>query len=346
MAEAPSSLLLLRPCAGAEDGLELALTSSAAAGTSAAIRFLVSEERDAAWPVVHAVQRQLAERGFDVSVIATGAVGPNRKADQLARGVAAAMSTHRVVVVADSDAELTEACLSSLVAPILEGRAEAVWAPPVESPGCTWGDRLSGAVLDASLHAFVLLGSLDPHGMVGKTFAVDAPSLARAGGFEGVTEHLGEDVELGRRLRAMGARVEVGDHVVRAMVRGRTVRAVFERYKRWVTVVRAQRPWLLPSYPLLLAAGPLQLVAGLVAAGLDGALGLVALGGVLVARSLVTALVRRRAVSRSMSPSLLPWLADTLLLAAWVGALVSTTVQWRGVRLHVTRGGRVVQEAP
>ena len=51
---------------------------------------------------------------------------------------------------------------------------------------------------------------------------------------------------------------------------GRTFADVVARYARWITVIRAQRPHLLPSYPLLFAQLPLVLALVLAAVAHEG----------------------------------------------------------------------------
>jgi GT2 family glycosyltransferase len=43
--------------------------------------------------------------------------------------------------------------------------------------------------------------TLDPHGLVGKTFAVRLDALRDTGGFGELVHHVGEDMELARPLR-------------------------------------------------------------------------------------------------------------------------------------------------
>src|SRR5690606_35045969 len=122
--------------------------------------------------------------------------------------------------------------------------------------------------------AFSLLGRLEPHGLlVGKTFAVRLTALRRVGGFAALVQHLGEDMELARRLREQGSCVQESDTVVSSLASRRSVGQVLARYARWLLVIRAQRPALLASYPLLLAATPGLLAAGSLAIvrGLPGA---------------------------------------------------------------------------
>ena len=166
---------LIRPCAGDEPALARALGSTALAARSfpMAVRFAVASLTDTATPAAEAARGQLRASGLDAEVVVTGARGPNRKADQLARTLDREPCAP-IVIVADSDVDLTGLPLDDLVAALASPGVGAVWATPIEVAASTGADRASAAVLDASLHAFPLLAALDPRGVVGKLFAVRA----------------------------------------------------------------------------------------------------------------------------------------------------------------------------
>ena len=280
--------------------------------------------------------------GIDASVVLTAAGGPNRKAGQLAAVIAAEPRPFDVALIADSDVDLAGANLDALVAP-LAARADlaAVWAPPIEAGVArTLGNRASAALLGASLHAFPLLAGLDRGGLVGKLFAVKREALAEAGGFGALVAHLGEDMELARRLRARGHAVEAAPIVARSLVAGRTWEQVERRIARWITVIRAQRPALLPSYPaLFFATVPIALLAALAARPAPAAAALVAVAlRVAVAVAATRAAGGRVTVSRLALDALL---ADALLACAFARALRSRRVVWRDVALTIDGSGRL-----
>jgi ceramide glucosyltransferase len=340
-ASATRALLVLRPCAGAEPHLERGLGSSRAAGKGARVRFLVADTADAAVPTIVRVCAALTAEGHDAKVQVTGARAPNRKAAQLARAIEAERDRADLVLVADSDVELSPESVAAVLAPIAAGEADAAWVPPVETCPATAADRASSSVLDASLHAFPLLAGIDHHGMVGKLFAVRAEALAVAGGFGALAERLGEDVELARRLRRSGFRVQACHTVTSSLASGRTWAEVIARYARWIGVVRGQRPALLASYPLLLAATPLILALGLVAVCREGLAGGAALLVAVFVRWGTAVLARVRA-ERSIRGALVAGLvADVVLLAAFARAMTTRELEWRGVRLALGRDGLV-----
>lgn len=331
----PNALLVLRPVAGDEPWLERALASSRAAASvtkDLSVRFLVGEASDSARPVAERVADALSSEGIDAAVLVTDARGPNRKADQLARALAKAPRREgERVLVADADVALDGDVVRALLSACDAGAALA-WAPPVEIAPRTIGDRVSAAVLESTLHAFSLLGRLDPRGVVGKCFAVDRATLESVD-IASLRHHLGEDMELGRRLAAIGADTAMVSAGARSIAFGRTFAAVVARYRRWLLVIRAQRPALLASYPLLLASTPVALAVAAFSG--DRA----AIATILAARALVGVFALRSA-SVAIRPSRLAFgfVADVVLLAAWIGALASARVRWRGVPLALRAG--------
>jgi ceramide glucosyltransferase len=344
--------LLVRPCRGAESALRANLLSVAElrGAEGLAVVFAVPDASDAAWPVALEAAQELRARGVDARAELTSTEGPNNKAAQL-EVVCHRAPERALVVVADSDVDLTGVDLGAMLEPLRRTESVgATWVPPVEGRGLgarredpsgtpTLGDRLSAAVLSASLHAFPVLVGLDADGMVGKLFAIRREALRAVGGFGAFVSVLGEDVELARRVREAGFTVEALPFVARARVRGRSVSAVVGRFGRWLTVVRAQRPALLASYPLLFSATLPILLLGL------------ALGpSTLTLAAASTTAFARWSVGRFASyvagvraPSF-AWMlaADVLLLCALVRALSTRTVEWRGRKLAIGRKGALL----
>ncbi len=340
--QSSARVVIVRPCAGAEPELARCLASwpRVHAGPLPAVIFAVGDPLDPALPVAQAAADRLRARGVDARVLVTRAAGPNHKASQLAAAVEAAGDAD-VVVVADSDVDLEGLDLGALVDPIAASKkVAACWAPPVErGVARTLGDRASQAVLGASLHAFPLLSRLDRRGMVGKLVALRRSSLSAVGGFASLAGVLGEDVELARRLAERGDEVVVAAITAPSLASGRDLRVVLSRYTRWLSVVRRQRPALFVSYPLLFAATPILAPLALAA----GAPWIAALSVALrlsVARWAQSACGRRRSLPDTLIEA---GLADALLLAAFGQALVARRVVWRGARLRVLAGGRLVE---
>lgn len=341
----PLRILVVRPCAGSEPGLDRALLSLSFARSShpVACRFAVAGASDpAALPAANAASA-LRGAGIDATVVFTSADAPNHKAAQIEAVLAHEREPFDVLVVADSDVDLTAFDLDALLAPLLaDASVGAVWAPPVETGPLTGGgDRASRALLSASLHAFTILGALDGAGLVGKLFAVRPDAIRATGGFAPMTRVLGEDMELARRLRVAGRTVKVAPVVARSLKTGRSWRGSVDRYARWLAVIRAQRPHLLASYPLLFFATPLVLLTSALLAPFSPALSLAAASVAVLTRLLVACAARALAGARfaPFTSMVDAALADTLLAHAFVRSLATRTITWRGRTLTIDRRG-------
>jgi ceramide glucosyltransferase len=345
----PLHCLVIRPCAGNEPFLQQSLESSHVLfeNVVCSLVFAVADETDRALPVARAVCHTLRSRGLDVTVMVTGAKGFNQKASQLAI-VTARTPMHDVVVVMDSDVDCTGLSLQKLLAPMtFNPTIAAVWVPVIEHAGNTIADRASEAVLVGSLHAFPLLSMLDPHGMVSKVVALRKEALTLVGGFSAVEQTLGEDMELARRFRTADWCVRVYPGTVKSLAVGRSWQGIVLRYARWIAVIRSQRPWLLVSYPAMFFATSLVCLVGVGLTRVSEATMMsnaVALSACVVAMGsrVAVAVCGRKIVGSPLSNSMMDvLLADVLLVCAFVTALTTRTVVWRGRKLHVASGGTV-----
>lgn len=328
-------LLLLRPCAGAEPTLERCLGSLPRGLRGPLhVRFVTAAPGDAAEPAIQAAISRLRAAGHRAELVHGPPLGPNRKLSQLHAGLQG--TSEPVVLCADSDVDLGSLELPALLGGLQAGLA-ACWAPPTERTGPGLGDRLSEAVLGGSLHAFPLLCGVDPGGMVGKCFALRREALDAVGGLLPLVETLGEDMELAARLRSRGLPVGPAATLAHSLARDRRPADVLARLSRWILVIRAQRPALLPSYPLLLASSPLAILLALLAG--QPSIALVTL----LARLLLAALARRRCgLPLRPGPLLLATLAaDPVLLMAWALALARRELVWRGQRMRIDPRGRL-----
>lgn len=346
----PLRVSVVRPCAGSEPELDRALMSTTAfvrrlrertPQSDVSVRIAIATHDDPAAPTASRLVRELRLEPTPISaeLVVTDAMGPNYKADQLGHVLADVACD--VVIVADSDVDLTSVNPDDLLAPLEESpHLAAVWCAPVEIAPKTFGDLASAGVLESSLHSFGLLGALDARGLVGKLTAIRARDLERVGGFSSLRYHLGEDMELARRLSDLGKPIVLSEAQAPSLAQGRSLASVLSRYSRWLHVIRAQRPLLLLSYPLLLAFFPVYAVFISLAAPESAAL----LIGVGIAVRVAIG-VAARALSRRDLKGLLTAivLSDLTLLWALSSALFATRIIWRGRVLEIARGGQLVE---
>ena len=333
--------VLVRPLAGDEPGLAARL---AHAGHIPAVRLCVGAEDDGAGRAARRAAGVLGQAGVDARVVVTAAHGPNHKIDQVARALES--TTWDVAVVCDSDVLLADVDLREALARFADPGLGALWLAAVPGPGgVTLGDRATAAVLAGSLHAFPLLAHLDRDGFVGKAFLVRRSAAEAAGGLERLRVYLGEDVELGRRVRAAGYHVAPGRPVLRTAPRHMSFTEAVDRFARWLAVVRRQRPALLLSYPLVFAATTpaLALAFTLTDVGVQCHVAGLAL---LVARAVVFAVCRGLAgLPRGPLVFVVDLvLADVVLWAALWRSLSARAIHWRGRVLAFDARGRLIDD--
>jgi ceramide glucosyltransferase len=342
-ARARRRVLVVRPCTGDDATVTRAMATMPTAVADLEVTWVgcVADAEDAAWPLVQRCATALRARGVDAHALLTGATGPNRKAEQVAHAHAMHGGGHDALVIIDADVDMAtvdlDALLAALGGTLDDGRiVGATWCPPAEPRATTWADRLSQAVLNGSWHAFSVLARLDPRVVVGKTLAIDAEAIARIGDLHELRHYLGEDFELGRRIEAAGLVVHAVPRPVASLVAGRSLAQVVERYTRWLWVVRAQRPWRLLGYPLLIAAAPLLLVGAALVAPLAPMTAVGVAVSTFAARLAVTMVSGSGRVGAPIALA-----ADVLLLVALLRACTRRSVRWAEHTLRLGGDGRL-----
>ncbi len=348
-------IALVRPCEGLDPSLAETLRSSAMARYDGprTIFFCVPSAADPAYAVVERVRDELVAAGADARLVVTAIDTPaNRKAAQLAVVDAQLppLGEAPLLVVADSDVQLDDESLPSLVSALLCDRdAGAASAPPIDVSAATAGDRWSAALLSSTPHALLALAALSERSggvplLAGALLAVKREALAAVGGFGSLEPYLGEDFELARRLHDAGLTMATSAAPARFTDSGRSLRGIVRRYARWSLVVRRQRPTLFATYLLLLGCTPLVATGALLAAaarsdGWPHAIGAAAL--LVVARTWLAMTLRRcYGVAGGWTRALVAMLAGELLICAGATqAGASAEVEWRGRRFYVGERG-------
>lgn len=347
------SIDILVPCEGAEPALYenlMSLLRVPYAGPRQ-VFFLLPDSGDSAYAVALAVvrdaARDLALCSIAVQVICTAPQAlENRKVAQLICGLK--RSTAEYVVCADSDVCLQDDDLQALLFALEEKSARpvgAAFAAPIEVAGTTLADRASAAVVGGSPQSFLALYGLaamlgGTPSMAGALCALRKSALLTIGGFEGVRNCLGEDHELAQRFARAGFDVKLSHRPARCHDSARSAWQVITRVARWLTVVRAQRPLLLATYPLLIAATPALSIAAVIVRSP------VCIGftfAVILLRTLLGYSLRRFfGISIRLGTALGEvFLSEGLLWLGFVRAVCSRKIVWRGHSFYVDRGGRM-----
>jgi ceramide glucosyltransferase len=295
---------------------------------------------DAAWPLARAMAARYPRR-FRV-VLQQGAPGFNPKVNQLLTLERAAQ--HELVLVSDSNARLPPHALLELAAAFDDPNVGCV-----SNPVSGTGHRSLGALLDnlhlaASVGAGQLAAKLvgDRDLVVGKSMALRRSALAALGGFSRYRDVLAEDYVIGQELTGrLGLKVVIARTPVQNVAVHRSVGSFFRRYLRWGVIHRTAvslptslsqallNPWPLSLLAAAIEPSPRTLLISALTFSLKAALDLAA------ARALGCGPLGWRGVAAVA-------VKDPLLFVCWCYGLVVRTVEWRGHRLRVTRGSRLV----
>ncbi len=334
---------VLKPLAGCEDELAENLRSFAALDWPDHELLLgVASLADAAVPVARAfiaAHPQVAAR----LVLTDPGAALNPKVAQLVR--LAEEARGEVVVVSDANVRVPPTYLRDLVGALDEPGVGLATSVVVGS-----GERTLGAALEnlqwlAHVAPGVVAGATVTGRpiSIGKSMAIRAADLARVGGFASVGDVLAEDHVLAQRF----ARAGIGVRLSLAPVENRnvdcTLRRSVERHTRWGRMRRFIAPQGFFLEPLLSPIVTASL-ACLVSPSRDAAFALlVALVVQAVGASYAALLLRGRV------PLWLPPLEVArayVLFGAWLGAVASRRIAWRGHPFELRAGTRLVPAGP
>ena len=305
------------------------------------IVFGVSDERDAAAPIVRALIEDFPDREIDLAV-SRRRIGDNLKVSNLDNMLARAK--HEYLVIVDSDIKVGEDYLRSVISPLLEENVGLVTCL-YKAAGCRgFVSTLEAVGLTAEFAPGVLSAWL-LEGMtfaLGSTMALTKTQLESIGGFRRLSSYLADDFMLGNLVAAQGRQVRLSNYVVETTLEPCGFLAMFKHQLRWARSTRISRPLgylgLIMTYGTPLALAYLTLDLGSKA-------GWLMLAATLCVRLAMGWLIgvhwlRDRVLRKYFW--LLP-VRDLMSLVVWFLGLIGRRVEWRGRRFEVLRDGQIVE---
>jgi ceramide glucosyltransferase len=333
---APPPISVLKPLAGAEEGLEENLRSFFEQRyASFEILFAVRGAGDPAIAVVERLQARYPAVPSSLTVTGEPPYA-NAKVYSLDRMLTAAR--HDLLVMADSDVRVTPDLLSTIAAEFQDPKLGMATCPYRAVPGCSFWSTLEAVGLNTEFIGGVLVARM-LDGMkfaLGPAIAARRETLARIGGFDAVKDYLAEDFVLGKLAAEHGYGVILSSYVIEHRIGSQRFAANLRHRLRWNRSTRRSRPAgyvgqvftnPLPWALLLAAVSPAWWPVLALTALLRAAAGWATAGHVLH-----DPLTRR-----------LWWLAplqDIASLLVWIAGFFGNTILWRGRKYWLRKDGR------
>jgi ceramide glucosyltransferase len=304
------------------------------------IIFGVSDANDPAIQLVEQLKAEFPQRAIQLMICREN-LGANTKVSNLAQMVREVRFEY--VIVNDSDIRVGSDYLRRVLAPLSDAGTGLVTCLYRGVANSTLGSRLEALGI-SDFAAGVLVARTVEHGIrfgLGSTLAFRRRDLKAIGGFEGIVEYLADDYQLGRRIAALGMKVELSNVVVETFLPRYTLRGFLDHQLRWARTIRDSRFWGYVGTGLTFGL-PWAALALIFAKGAAWAWMLFACTAVMrIAVAIVVGgfVLRDRQVVRSLA---LTPLRDLLAFLVWIGSFAGHEVVWRGVRFRL-RGGKLEQ---
>jgi ceramide glucosyltransferase len=322
---------ILKPVRGADSGFERAIRSHALiAYPEFEILFGVRDSEDPAVQHIHALQREFPS--IHMRLIHCREDAPNAKAgilEQLARE-----ARHEVFVVNDADICVEPNYLRRLAGPLANSGLVT----------CLY--RASGDTFPSRFEALGIATDFAPSALVapfvgvrefglGSTLAFRRADFDRAGGFAAIRDFIADDYQVGKRISALGLRVQMARMPVETFLGHFSWSEVWRHQVRWARTIRLSRGAYF-GLPVTFATlwGLLACIGGHWAPGLG-----------LLAIRMLSGLVTGVGVLRDPVTARLWWLIplrDLWGCVVWATGALGNSVEWGGRTIRLDAQGRIV----
>ncbi len=341
---------VLKPLKGADDDLEANLESFCRqTHTQYEIIFGVADASDAALPIARRVAQNHPQTSIRI-VVGQCPSGLNPKVRLLRALVRNAR--HDALLISDSNVQVDEFYLSATTAE-LEDPAVGLVSNPIIGHG---GGTLGSALESLQLNSYVIFGLalanfIGKHAcVVGKSMLLRRRALAQIGGFARFADILAEDYLIGRAISRAGWRVVTCPSAIKTINRTWTLRKLWQRHLRWSQI---RRNLGVAGYLLELLLLPHIWIVGVaISAAVNGApnsmvssqalLGFCAGAYALVCVSEIAAIARWSRQPASIQVVLFVAVRQFSQLLLWMIAWSKSEVDWRGHKLRIGKGSRLI----
>jgi ceramide glucosyltransferase len=297
--------------------------------------FCVSDENDGSVPVLEKLQRDFPKRRIRV-LYGSGRNAINDKVAKLVRMVNEA--ENEVLVINDSDVRVEPDYLRTVVAPLRDPKVGGVTCLYVSTHDETWTQHLQSIGMISDFYPGILVArQLDGIKFaLGQTIVTTRARLAGFGGYEAIENRPADDLLVGRLIAEQGFEVELLPYAVQTVPDYDSLRDLFVKRLRWMTVMRHMRPW--GHLGLAFTQGlPWSLA---VAATHPPAIGLTYLGIYAAFRLITTWLIGVWGLKQTglwkKLPLIFVW--DATAFVIWLLTFGRKNIRWRNVDYRIREG--------
>jgi ceramide glucosyltransferase len=297
--------------------------------------FCVGDENDASVPVLQKLMRDFPERQIRI-LYGSGRNAINDKVAKLVRMVKEARN--EVLVINDSDVRVAPDYLRTVVAPLRDPKVGGVTCLYVSTQDKTFTQHLQSIGMICDFYPGILVArQLDGIKFaLGQTIVTTRAHLAGFGGYEKIENRPADDLLVGRLIAEQGFEVELLPYAVQTVPDYDSMKALFIKRLRWMTVMRHMRPW--GHLGLAFTQGLPWCLA--VALTHPGAVGLAFVGGYLGFRVAITWLIGVWGLQQKglwkMMPLIVVW--DATAFVIWLLTFGRKSIRWRNVDYRIREG--------
>jgi ceramide glucosyltransferase len=332
----PQPISILKPLAGADEGLEVNLRSFFEQRYSDfEILFAIRTDADPAAAVVRRLQGEYPQ--IPSRLILTGEP-PYANAKVWSLELMMEAAAHEVLVMSDSDIRVTPEMLSVVASEFQDPKLGVSTCPYRAVPGESIWSKLEALGMNTEFLAGVLVARM-LEGMkfaLGPTIVARKQALREIGGFRALSEFLAEDFVMGNEAARLEWGVALSSYVIEHRIGSEPFAKNAGHRLRWNRSTRRSRP---AGYIGQLFTNPLPLafVLLLLQPGWWSLVSATTFLRFLAARATAINVLRDPLTSR------LWWLVpvqDLLSFVFWVAGFFGNTIEWRGRRYYVRKDGR------
>jgi len=298
--------------------------------------FCVTDQSDPAAPVIQKLMRDFPERKIRL-LYSAGHTAINDKVAKLRLMEHDAQFEH--LVINDSDVRVEPGYLRRVVEPLRDPRVGGVTCFYVSPRERSFVEKLQTIGMISDFYAGVLVAwQLDGiQFALGPTMVSTKRHVRQFGGFQVLENRPADDLLFGRLIAEQGVEVVLLPYAVETTPDFQGMGELLSKRVRWMTVMRAMRPWghfgLLFTWglPWTTLAVALHSTAGIAAAYW---------GSYLVCRMAITWLIGIHGLKQAglWGKMLLIPLWDAVAFLVWLTSFTRTTIRWRGVDYRLRNG--------